>query len=95
MCVSYVYVCLGLDTVPREMADRTLIVATLGPASNTDEVVRGLIKAGVNIFRLNFSHGTQQDQGDNPNNPDNPDNPDNPNNGKVSIWLELDELLPS
>ena len=45
------------------MSDRTLIVATLGPASDSDEVVRGLIQEGVNIFRCNFSHGTQKDQG--------------------------------
>lgn len=35
------------------------IVATLGPAS--DDKIGDLIKAGVNIFRLNFSHGTQDD----------------------------------
>lgn len=40
---------------------RTKIVATIGPASNTPDVIRGLIMAGVNVFRLNFSHGTQED----------------------------------
>ncbi len=34
------------------------IVATLGPASSTDEVIRNLFIAGVDMFRLNFSHGT-------------------------------------
>ncbi|MBI6546317.1 MAG: pyruvate kinase [Cyanobacteria bacterium NC_groundwater_1444_Ag_S-0.65um_54_12] len=38
----------------------TKIVATLGPASSCDEVVRQLIKAGVDVFRLNFSHGNHE-----------------------------------
>lgn len=42
---------------------RTKIVATLGPATSSQEKIRQLVKAGVNIFRLNFSHGTHQDHG--------------------------------
>ena len=37
---------------------KTKILATVGPASDSVEVLEGLIKAGVNVFRLNFSHGT-------------------------------------
>ena len=36
---------------------RTKIVVTLGPASSTDTMIRGLIGSGVNVFRLNMSHG--------------------------------------
>ena len=34
------------------------IVATLGPASSTPEAIEALFRAGVDVFRLNFSHGT-------------------------------------
>ena len=37
---------------------KTKIIATLGPASNSDAAIRELIDAGVDVFRFNFSHGT-------------------------------------
>jgi len=42
-------------------ARRTKIVATLGPASSTKEMIRALFDAGADVFRLNFSHGTHAD----------------------------------
>ena len=39
------------------------IGATLGPSSSRLEEIRALFMAGVDVFRLNFSHGTQQDHG--------------------------------
>ncbi|MGB7741439.1 MAG: pyruvate kinase, partial [Terracidiphilus sp.] len=39
---------------------RAKIVATLGPASNTEQVIREMIRAGVDVVRLNFSHSTHE-----------------------------------
>ena len=41
---------------------RTKIVATVGPACSTYEKLLELVKAGVNVFRLNFSHGSHEDK---------------------------------
>ena len=40
---------------------RTKIIATLGPASSSPEVLTRLFQAGADVFRLNFSHGTHED----------------------------------
>jgi pyruvate kinase len=40
---------------------RTKIIATVGPATSSKEVLRSLISAGVDVFRMNFSHGTQEE----------------------------------
>ena len=42
------------------MKKRTKILATIGPASDSLEMIESLMKAGVNVFRLNFSHGTHE-----------------------------------
>jgi len=42
---------------------QTRIIATIGPASDSDEVIRALVDAGVDVFRLNFSHGTHESHG--------------------------------
>lgn len=42
------------------MLKKTKIVCTLGPASNSEEVIEGMLKAGMNVARLNFSHGTHE-----------------------------------
>lgn len=44
------------------LADRRVkIVATIGPATRTAEAIQNLVEAGMNVARLNFSHGTHED----------------------------------
>ena len=44
-----------------DLKRRTKIVATIGPATESEEIISELIKAGVTTFRLNFSHGDHDD----------------------------------
>lgn len=43
------------------MTRKTKIVATIGPTSSTKEVLKSMIAEGLNVVRLNFSHGTHED----------------------------------
>ena len=43
---------------------KTKIICTLGPASDTEEKISALIDAGMNVARINFSHGTYEEQAD-------------------------------
>jgi len=45
------------------MIPKTKIVCTIGPASNSPEIVKALIEAGMSVARLNFSHGSHRDHG--------------------------------
>lgn len=46
------------------LSKRTKIVATIGPSSSDEETLRELIRAGLDVARINFSHGTQEQHGE-------------------------------
>jgi len=48
----------GSNLAPGKNQRRAKIVATLGPASNNEQTFRELVRAGLDVARLNFSHGT-------------------------------------
>ncbi len=53
---------MRIDVDPEKLLyRRTRIVATLGPSSRDRQVIEELVRAGVNVFRLNFSHGTHDE----------------------------------
>lgn len=43
---------------------KTKIVCTLGPATDNEETLKELMLEGMNVARINFSHGNYQDQAD-------------------------------
>src|SRR5882762_8592163 len=53
----------GSDRRPPTNMRHTKIIATVGPACDSDPMLDALIAAGTDIFRLNFSHGTHESQG--------------------------------
>jgi len=40
---------------------KTKTIATVGPTSNSEEVLSDMMDAGIDLFRLNFSHGTLEE----------------------------------
>ena len=45
----------------KSLTHRTKIVATIGPASSSPEMLKPMLQAGINLARLNFSHGSYQE----------------------------------
>ena len=39
---------------------KTKIICTLGPASRSEQVIAGMLKSGLDVARINFSHGTHE-----------------------------------
>jgi pyruvate kinase len=52
----------SLDTAfqPQKNYRRTSIICTIGPKTNSVEAINGLRKSGLNVVRMNFSHGTHE-----------------------------------
>ena len=51
--------CKGQIMIDSKLPRSTKIVATIGTATDDPEIIKKFIKIGVNVFRLNFSHGNQ------------------------------------
>ncbi len=59
---KYLYKNMDKEAGLAHVNHRTKIVATVGPACDSYEKLLDLVKAGVNVFRLNFSHGSHEDK---------------------------------
>jgi pyruvate kinase len=59
---KYLYKEMDKEAAVEHTFHRTKIVATVGPACDTYEKLLELVKAGVNVFRLNFSHGSHENK---------------------------------
>ncbi|HXB08877.1 MAG TPA: pyruvate kinase [Puia sp.] len=59
---KYLYKDMDKEAGLQHTFHKTKIVATVGPACDTYDKLLELVKAGVNVFRLNFSHGSHEDK---------------------------------
>lgn len=59
---KYVDASMNHQDAKAHSSHKTKIVATVGPACSTYEQLLALVQAGVNVFRLNFSHGSHEDK---------------------------------
>ena len=52
------------EILKKKSLGNTKIVATLGPETKNKDSIEAIVKEGVSIFRINFSHGTHESNGD-------------------------------